>query len=85
MCPILFKALLENKNKIKYNPYKSEIFSMGMVLLETALLKPVKVFYDIEKRRFNQKTFMIYFEEFMQIYGDHDLLREVMIKILQLN
>lgn len=41
MTPILFKSLTLKKKKIKHNPYKSEVFSLGMVILESGLLKSI--------------------------------------------
>jgi hypothetical protein len=41
MAPILFKSLALKKKKIKHNPYKSEIFSLGLIILEAGLLKSI--------------------------------------------
>lgn len=41
MAPVLFKSLALKKKKIKHNPYKSEVFSLGLVILESGILSSV--------------------------------------------
>lgn len=85
MAPILFKSLALKKRKIKHNPYKSEVFSLGMVILETGLLKSVQEVYDLKEKKIKVDKFLELIDEFMEIYGQIDLLRESMVWFLDLN
>ena len=38
MSPILFNSIIHEKRVVKHNPFKSEIFSLGMIILECGLL-----------------------------------------------
>lgn len=69
MAPILFKSLALKKKKIKHNPYKSEVFSLGMVVLEAGLLKSIQDIYDIRNKKIDVDKFLLYIDEFMEIYG----------------
>lgn len=41
MSPILFKSLSLRKKRIRHNPYKSEVFSLGMIILEAGILENI--------------------------------------------
>lgn len=41
MSPTIFDVLIHKKSCLKHNPYKSEVFSLGMVVLECGLLKSI--------------------------------------------
>lgn len=37
MSPEIFETLVNREKKIKYNPFKSEVFSLGLIVLECGL------------------------------------------------
>ena len=41
MAPLLFKTISRNKRKIKHNPFKSELFAVGLIVLEAGLLSDI--------------------------------------------
>ena len=85
MAPILFKSLALKKKSVRHNPYKSEIFSLGLVVLETGLLKSIQEIYDLKNKKIMVEKFLQLIDEFMEIYGEIDLLRESMVWFLDLN
>lgn len=85
MSPVLFKSLTMKKRKIKHNPYKSEIFSLGMVILEAGLLTSIQDVYDLKNKKINVDGFLELIDNFMNLYGEVDLLRESMVWFLDLN
>lgn len=85
MAPVLFKSLALKKKSVKHNPYKSEVFSLGLVILESGLLKSVQGIFDLKNKKINVEKFLELIDEFMEIYGEIDLLRESMVWFLDLN
>lgn len=73
------------KKSVKHNPYKSEVFSLGILILETGLLKSVQEIFDLKNKKINVEKFLELIDEFMEIYGEIDLLRESMVWFLDLN
>lgn len=45
MSPQLFSQLSQAKATIKYNPYKNEVFSIGLIILELGILSPIQKIY----------------------------------------
>ena len=41
MSPSIFGVLINRETCLKHNPYKSEVFSLGMVVLECGVLKSI--------------------------------------------
>lgn len=56
-----------------------------MVILEAGLLKSIQDIYDIKNKKINVDRFLELVDEFMEIYGQIDLLRECMVWFLDLN
>lgn len=81
--PQLFCALAKGKPRVRYNPYKNEIFALGLLLLEIGLLCSIQQIYDFEKKSFDKYVFLLLLDNFMEIYGANDLLRELLIKMLE--
>ena len=46
MSPVIFHNFTQNISKFKHNPYKSEAFSVAMVVLETGLMTGLRHLYD---------------------------------------
>ena len=84
MSPILFKSLSKKKKKIRHNPYKSDVFSFGIILLEAGILKNVNDIYDREKNEIDIEKFMGYVEEFLGNYENGKLIQESILWMLDL-
>lgn len=84
MSPVLFKSLSKKKKKIRHNPYKSDVFSFGIVLLEAGILKNVNDIYDKEKNEINIEKFMGYVEEFLNNFENGKLIQESLLWMLDL-
>ena len=41
MSPILFNSIVHEKRVVRHNPFKSEVFSLGMIILEAGILKDI--------------------------------------------
>ena len=65
MSPELFRAILKNKKEIKYNPFKSDIFSLGLVILEAGLFESVQGIYDREKADLKKEALIMLVERFI--------------------
>lgn len=81
--PQLFCALVKGKQKVKFNPYKNEVFAFGLVVLELSLLHSIQQIYDFRNGTINKEIFLYHLDNFMEIYGSNDLLRELLIKMLE--
>ena len=59
LCPCLFKLLNSaTTDNFEYNDYKSDIFSLGMVMLEASTLRDVDHCYDYNLYQINNKKVM---------------------------
>jgi len=56
LSPELFRSIKGGKKStpLSYSAYKSDVFSLGMTLLEAALLEKVEKFYDWDKYTLNE-------------------------------
>jgi translation initiation factor 2-alpha kinase 4 len=76
MSPILFEGLKNKIFDLKYNPYKSDVFSLGMCILFAATLK-IKVLCKIREFNNDKKVMMFlnkmlndkYSEKFVNLIG----------------
>ncbi len=84
MAPVLFKSFTLRKRKIRHNPYKSDAFSLGIILLEAGLLESVQDIYNFEEKNIKIESLIEFIEKFMDRYGNHELLRESLIWMLDL-
>ena len=81
--PELYAGLIQKQSKVKHNPYKSDAFSLGLVLLECGTLKSVQGIYKESSIDINVLLELI--EDFMAIYEDHTLLKETLLWLLDTN
>ena len=80
MSPALYRALSNRQIKIKHNPFKSDAFSLGLVILECGLLKSVQsIFQD---KDVNLDRLLEFLEEFISIYDNHTILKESLMWLL---
>lgn len=80
MSPALFRALSQKQTKIKHNPYKSDAFSLGLVLLEAGTLKSVQPVY--KDKDIDMDQLLVLLEEFLALYEENKMLRESLLWLL---
>lgn len=85
MSPIMFKMVSHGKNKLKkrYNPFKSDVFSLGMVILEAGLLESVQDVYSYEQKDISQEVLVDFVEKFIMRYENDPILSEVLMIMLE--
>lgn len=80
--PKIYSGLVNVHTKIKHNPFKSDTFSLGLVLLEAGLLKSVQeIFGEIE---INFNKFMDLLQEFLERFQENPLLLKTVFWMLDL-
>ena len=85
LSPALFEAIANNQNKIRHNPYKSDAFSFGLVLLEAGLLKPIQSLFNKNEKRINTFEFVKLQDQFLKKYNDCEVLKQVLFWLLNVN
>lgn len=85
MSPVIFKMVAHGKKKLKksYNPFKSDIFSLGMVILEAGLLDSVQEVYDYKAKDISQENLVDLVERFIIRYESDPILSEVLMIMLE--
>lgn len=56
--PVIFNSIILRKKKIKHNPFRSECFSLGMIILEAGLLRSVQGVYDVAGKVFQLEVLL---------------------------
>lgn len=85
MAPVFFTSFLSNSLKIRHNPFKSDSFSLGMVILEAGLLQSVQSVYNRNSPDFQiDKQKLIFFvEKFISLYSQDEVLIEALMIMLE--
>lgn len=83
--PAFFEAISNSKTKIRHNPYKSDAFSFGLVLLEAGTLKSVQGIYNKQKCMLNTAELVKLQTEFTNRYFDCEAIKQVMFWLLNLD
>ena len=82
--PEVFKAILKGKTEnFKYNPFKADIFSLGLVILEAALFTSVQNIYDMETGEIRKEKLIALVEAFIEKYPDDFILQETLMIMLE--
>ena len=82
MSPHLFESFMNGLNQIKLNPYKNDVFALGLIILEAGLLEPIQNLYNYETGEFQYGFLENYKTKFFNKYDDA-ILRELLDKILE--
>ena len=82
LSPALFNALSQGSTRFRHNPYKSDLFSLGLVVLETGLLRSIKPLFS--GSTFNKSHLDECLREFQSLYKDAGLT-EALKKSLVIN
>lgn len=83
MSPALFHALSSREPKVRHNPFKSDVFSLGMVLLEAGLLESVQTVYNSSKGDIDHEVLVDLVEKFFMRYPRNYILQEVLLVMLE--
>ena len=81
--PAIFKAILKKKRQVKHNPFKSDMFSLGMILLEAGILESVQGVYNFSKKTINETVLVELVEKFIDRYPDDYVLQEGLMIMLE--
>lgn len=84
LSPELFKGLFKGKGAdLKYNPFKSDIFSLGLVILEAALFTSVQGIFDYSNGEIDKEELISLVEGFIQKYPENFILQEILMIMLE--
>lgn len=83
--PSLFEAIANHKPKIRHNPYKSDAFSFGLVLLEAGLLQSIQGIFNREAKVINTKELSKLQNDFAARYAHSETLKQVLFWLLNLD
>jgi hypothetical protein len=83
MSPKVFQTISARKRKINHNPFKSDIFGLGMIILETGLLESVQGVYDKAKGQIDENVLVELVEKFFQRYPTNFILQEMILVMLE--
>ena len=83
MSPALFSAIIEHQQKIKHNPFKSDGFSVGLVILEAGLLKPIQRIYS--PNGIDMDAMLSLLEEFIHLYDNCIPLKEALLWLVDID
>jgi len=83
--PSLFEAIANHKPKIRHNPYKSDAFSFGLVLLEAGLLQSVQDIFNRESKVINIKELSKLQNAFAARYAHSETLKQLLYWLLNLD
>ena len=83
MSPALFHAISAKEPKVRHNPFKSDIFSLGMILLEAGLLESVQSVYCYENGEINNSKLVDFVEKFFLKYNRNFILQEILLVMLE--
>ena len=53
LTPNFFESVMQQKECIKYNPYKGDTFALGIIVLKCGLMVDVGDLYDLNNGQFN--------------------------------
>jgi serine/threonine protein kinase len=56
LSPLLLKSLLRRELRPQHNPFKSDVFSLGMTMLECCALLTARSCYEYEQGRINYEV-----------------------------
>lgn len=83
MSPQVFRSLCSRQRKVKHNPFKSDVFSLGMVLLEAGLLDSVQNVYDRARADIDESALVGNVERFFQRHPGNFVLQEMLLTMLE--
>jgi hypothetical protein len=73
LSPALYSALAQGQTRFRHNPYKSDAFSVGLVILEAGLLKSLHSLYPEGSLSLDRRVLEDYLREFNSRYREGQL------------
>jgi serine/threonine protein kinase len=84
LSPELFKHILTSTDEnFKYNPFKADIFSLGLIILEAGLFTSVEGIYDRETGEIHKEKLIKLVEDFIIKYPEDYILQETLMIMLE--
>jgi hypothetical protein len=80
--PSLLQCL--DKNEDSYDIAKLDVFSLGLVLLESACLVDIQSFYDFYNHDIQPKVMVGFIQDFLSLYGTSRILTNVVLMMLDI-
>ena len=74
LTPHMFESLMKEKNIIKVNPYKGDVFALGLIVLRCGLMMDLTDLYDLQNGTFKVDVLETLKEEFIKLYNDAILI-----------
>jgi hypothetical protein len=81
--PAIFKSVLKKKKQIRHNPFKSDMFSLGMIILEAGILESVQSVYNHDGKSIDEAALVELVEKFIDRYPDDYVLQEGLMIMLE--
>lgn len=81
--PAIYKSILKRKTRIRHNPFKSDMFSLGMIILEAGILESVQSVYNRKNKKINESRLVELVEIFIKKYSDNYTLQESLMIMLE--
>ena len=84
IAPELFKHLLRDPDsKFKYNPFKADIFSLGLIILEAGVFSEISHIYEHESGEIFKEELIALVEQFIEKYPRDFILQETLMIMLE--
>ena len=81
--PAIFKSILKGKKRVRHNPFKSDTFSLGMILLQAGILESVQGVYNHPAKDIDEGVLVELVEKFIDQYPDDYVLQEGLMIMLE--
>lgn len=81
--PSVFQTICAKQRKLKHNPFKSDIFGLGMIILEAGLLDSVQSVYNREYGQIDENALVELVERFFQRFPSNFILQELILVMLE--
>lgn len=81
--PAIFRGVLKKRAQIRHNPFKSDMFSLGLVILEAGILESVQNVFDFEGGAIDIDLLVELVERFIDRYPYEYPLQESLMVMLE--
>jgi hypothetical protein len=84
LTPHFFESVMQQKECIRYNPYKGDTFALGIMVLKCGLMVDVGDLYNVETGQFSYELLEEMKAEFVNIFNDA-ILTELLNLLLEVD
>lgn len=81
--PAIFRGVCQDRKQIRHNPFKSDMFSFGLILLEAGILESVQSVFDFEEGIISIDLLVELVERFIDTYPNEYPLQETLMVMLE--